>query len=79
MEQLFPLYLEEDLRLVVTGNNMKCNECKIRKKHWAQLKGDGWCEVHKGKFFFDERGKPCPICAKEQNLCERCGKKLENK
>ena len=56
---------------------MKCEECKAKKKSWSLLKGDGWCSVHQRRFFFSERNKPCPICAKENNLCERCGKKFE--
>lgn len=57
---------------------MKCEECRNKKKSFLSLKGDGWCDVHKGKFFFSEKGNPCPICARENNLCTRCGKVLKN-
>jgi len=58
---------------------MKCKECENKPERLLSLKGDGWCEVHKMKFFFSERNNPCPICARENNLCDRCGKELKEK
>jgi hypothetical protein len=58
------------------NENMKCKECEKKKRPWMSLKGDGWCEVHKGKFFFSQKGQICPICAKENNQCTDCGKVL---
>jgi hypothetical protein len=55
---------------------MRCKECENKKRKWSLIKGDGWCEIHKTKFFFNQKGQICPICAKENKLCNNCGKSL---
>ncbi len=54
---------------------MICDDCRTRKR-WGLLKGDGYCDIHDLRFFFDRREQICPKCAKENNLCAKCGKKF---
>lgn len=53
----------------------KCPECKLL--YTLQCMGDGSCDKH-GRFAYYEHGlkENCYKCAIEQNICQRCGKKM---
>jgi len=53
---------------------MLCDECKKRNKI-ALMRGDGKCKKH-GRYWAGWRNQPCPSCAKENGLCQRCGEKM---
>lgn len=55
-----------------------CLDCYIEGRY-SLLMGDGYCNIHKYRYTFDDDRSSCPICAIEQNLCIRCGKKIDHK
>lgn len=55
-----------------------CAECKCLP-NFSKVMGDGSCEKH-GRFAYYESGlkEKCWKCAKEKNICQRCGKEIKS-
>ena len=55
---------------------LKCKAC-IEYPMMPNLMGDGYCKKHNLRFSFGLINQPCPECAIEENICIKCGKKIE--
>ena len=52
-----------------------CHNCK--EKVEPQCKGDGRCKKHgRFSFYMHHLKEACAKCAREKNICQICGEKL---
>ena len=61
----------------ITNNTilMCCDKC-IKHPPYNDIRGDGFCQKHKYRFYMGHLKKPCPKCAQEEGLCYECGEKI---
>lgn len=54
-----------------------CSDCKDKVN--PECKGDGNCKKHgRFSFYMYNLAESCSKCAQEKNICQICGKELNN-